>query len=284
MTIRVLIILVVTYCLSFGEKSFAITDIDSTPVYTFGIVPQQSAQDLVRSWGPLLHYLSNETGLRLKFSTAPSIPEFEKRLSRGEYDLAYMNPYHYVVFHQRPGYIAFAHQENKKLTGLIVTRIDSDLNTLEDLEGLEIAFPAPAAFAATLIPRGVLNNKGINYTANFVRSHDSVYRSIAQGFIKAGGGIERTLSSIEPEIRDQLRVIWHSEGFQPHPFAAHPRIPDSTVNKIENALVNLKKSSNGRALLAKISFSGIVGAKDSDWDSVRKIDFRKLTIDNKDTE
>ena len=45
-------------------------------VYTFGIVPQQSASRLAEQWGPLLEYLSDKSGIELRFKTAPSIPKF----------------------------------------------------------------------------------------------------------------------------------------------------------------------------------------------------------------
>ncbi len=78
---------------------------------TFGIVPQQSAITLANNWGPILKYLSEQTGEEVVFRTAKDIPEFERRVAAGEYDIAYMNPYHYTVFHQKPGYNAIAKQK-----------------------------------------------------------------------------------------------------------------------------------------------------------------------------
>ena len=252
-------------------------EMDAKPEYTFGIVPQQSARDLVRLWAPLLRYLSHKSDIHLKFETAPNIPEFEKRLARGEYDFAYMNPYHYTTFHEYPGYLAFAHQENKLLTGLIVTRVDSQLNLLEDLDGKDIAFPAPAAFAATVIPKSRLDKEGIKYTPIYVHSHDSVYRNVAQGILVAGGGIERTLMALEPEIRKQLRVLWRSEGYTPHAFAAHPRVSKSIVTQLQQALVDLKNSDVGLEVLAPIRFEGVKTAENKDWDNIRAMNIKLIT-------
>ncbi len=56
----------------------------ATPtVLSFGIVPQQSAAKLARLWTPIFENLSDTTGYRIEFKTAPDIPEFERRLSRG---------------------------------------------------------------------------------------------------------------------------------------------------------------------------------------------------------
>jgi len=36
---------------------------------TFGVVPQQSASKLAKVWGPILGYLSEQTGKQFRFST-----------------------------------------------------------------------------------------------------------------------------------------------------------------------------------------------------------------------
>src|SRR5258708_28106314 len=88
--------------------------------FSFGIVPQQSASELAYLWTPLLSYLGEKTSLKLEFRTAKDMPTFEQRLAAGEYDFAYMNPYHYVVFHDSVGYRALAKEKEQKLVGVIV--------------------------------------------------------------------------------------------------------------------------------------------------------------------
>ena len=80
---------------------------------SFGIVPQQSAGKLAGLWTPILTYLSRKTGYAIHFKTARDIPTFERRLAAGDYDLAYMNPYHYTVFSRRPGYRVFAAEKGR---------------------------------------------------------------------------------------------------------------------------------------------------------------------------
>ena len=58
----------------------------------------------------------------IRFTTAPDIPEFERRLLAGRYDLAYMNPYHYTVFSLKPGYIVVAKEKDKLIQGIVVVR------------------------------------------------------------------------------------------------------------------------------------------------------------------
>jgi phosphonate transport system substrate-binding protein len=236
---------------------------------SFGIVPQQAASKLARLWGPILAYLSEKSGVRLMFKTAPNIPEFERRCAAGEYDIAYMNPYHYTVFHRASGYQVFARQKDKRIRGIMVVRKDSPLQRLDELSGATLAFPAPAAFAASVLPRAELTRDGIAFSAKYVASHDSVYRTVAKGLYPAGGGIERTFNNMEPDIRQQLRILWRSDAFTPHAFAAHPRLSSASVQRIQQAMLEMENTPAGRALLARIKFKGIEAGADADWDDIR---------------
>ena len=245
--------------------------------YRFGVVPQQSATKLARTWVPFLRLLQEKTGIELRFATAPDIPTFEKRLAQGEYDFAYMNPYHYTVFHQSPGYRAFAKQADRQIRGILVVRQDSPARSVTDLNGQQIAFPAPAAFAATLLVRSYLESEAIDYEPRFVSSHDSVYRAVAGGFAGAGGGIVRTLESLDEDIRRQLRILWESAGFTPHAFAAHPRMPGETVERLLQAMRELSEYPEGVEVLRKINIKALEKASSENWDDVRGLNMNFLS-------
>ena len=248
---------------------------EGKPLY-FGVVPQQAASKLARLWVPILQHVSKETGLDIRFKTATNIPVFEQRLSKGEYDLAYMSPYHYVVFHQKLGYKAFAKQMNKHIKGIVVVHKDSDINDIKQLQGATLAFPSPAAFAASILPRGYMKSQGIDIKAKYVSSHDSVYFNVAKKIYPAGGGIMRTIKSINPKILSQLKILWVSAPYTPHAFAARTDLPENTMNQIRESFIGLNKTEAGRKLLAGLNFSGVESAFDKDWDDVRKLNLDDL--------
>ncbi len=245
-------------------------------VYTVGVVPQQSASKLAKTWGPLLKHVSDQTGIKLRFTTAPDIPEFEKRLSKGEYDFSYMNPYHYTVFSAKPGYQALMNAKDKRIKGILVVRKDSNITGLEELAGEKLAFPSPAAFAASILTRGEFSQRDIAITPEYVSSHDSVYRTVAKGLYPAGGGVMRTLKALSPDIQEQLRILWTTPGYTPHALAAHPDIDADVAEKFTDAMISLADSETGKKLLVPLKINGWQKASDSDWDDVRKLDIRLL--------
>jgi phosphonate transport system substrate-binding protein len=246
---------------------------DDMTKLTFGVVPQQSATKLANKWSPILKRISEETGIEISFTTEPSIPLFEKKLIEGEYDLAYMNPLHYTLYSQSPGYVAIAKQADKKIRGIVVAQKDAKLSSLDDLNNASMSFPAPLAFAATVLPTAELKSQDIQIKPHYVKSHDSVYRSVAMGLYPAGGGIERTFDLVEPETKSQLKILWKTKGYTPHAIAAHPRINASQRRQIQSAFLNLNNTEEGKELLAALQFSGIDSASDADWNDVRALNY-----------
>lgn len=246
-------------------------------VYSFGVVPQQSAKKLAQLWTPILAHISKETGHTLQLQTAKNIPIFEQRLAAGAYDFSYMNPYHYTVFSEKPGYIAFAKRRDQKIKGIMVVRKDSGIKSLQDLQNTTLAFPSPAAFAASILPRAKLKMDNIAFKPQYVSSHDSVYLSVAKGLFPAGGGVKRTLNNTKVEVSEQLRILWTTNAYTPHAFAAHSKIPQTIRQEIQQAFVNMNSSPEGRALLKSIKIkNGIVAGVDKDWDDVRSLDIQLL--------
>jgi phosphonate transport system substrate-binding protein len=172
---------------------------------------------LASLWGPIFEHIQQKTGITVRFATAPNIPIFEKRLEAGEYDFAYMNPYHYVVFSKAPGYRALNKARDKKIKGIIVVRKDSKLNNLKDLNNNALAFPAPAAFAASILTRSAISAVGAEFTPKYVNSHDSVYCAVAKGIYPAGGGVLRTFKTchltyeINCEFYGQAKDLHHTQ-------------------------------------------------------------------------
>ncbi len=240
---------------------------------TFGVVPQQSASRLAKIWVPLFDHLAEQSGKSIRFATAKDIPTFEACLAQGAYDLAYMNPYHYTTFQSLAGYEAFAKQTKKRLRGLIVVRADSDYQQLDELDDQAIAFPSPAAFGASVIPRAEMKSRDMAIRPAYVKSHDSVYRAVIAGLFPAGGGVLRTFNNVPEEERAKLRVLYRTEAYTPHAFAAHPRVEQALVDQLVEAMADL--AADRPALLKALGMSGIQPAANGDWDDVRSLNLTR---------
>jgi phosphonate transport system substrate-binding protein len=244
-----------------------------------GITPLKSASRLAEDWQPLIAEVGKRAGIELVFRTATDVPAFGERLAQGKYDIAYMNPYHYALHSARPGYRAFVRERGRPLAGIIIVRKDSPYRKLADLAGRTVIFPTPLAFAASLLTQAELQHQGIAIDARYVQSHDSVLHGVVSGGFDAGGTIVKTLDGADPKLSDELRILARTAQYQPHPFAAHPRVPAATVKKLRAAFLSLNRDAEGRRLLDRVAFKGMEAAADKDYNDIRRLDMSRL-IDN----
>lgn len=228
-------------------------DPTKTKTYSFGVVPQFSSERISRTWEPVLEMLEKETGLQFELSGSLDIPAFERSFIKGRYDFAYMNPYHAIIGHDKEGYEPIIRDVGRSLYGIIVVKKDSPFNAIEDLDGKKVAFPAPNALGAALIPRAEFSRKyNIDVEEMYVGSHSSVYLNVALGLAAAGGGVQKTFSQQPEQITSQLRIISKTQEVPPHPITAHKRVPDEVKQAVSDAFLKIAATEQGAKLLKKI--------------------------------
>ena len=252
---------------------FLFTKLISLNLYaiTLGIVPQQSPLKLMKVWMPVVKYLEKETGERVTLKLERSIPSFEKELYNGFYDIAYMNPYHYIVANKKQGYLAMV-RANKKIVGILVTNKNSGISDVSMTKDKIFLFPAPNAFAATLLIKyELLKEYNIDINTNerflYVNSHDSVYKGVARRIGDVGGGIMRTFNNLaDKKSKKLLTVLYKTKSYPSHPFAYKSSMPKEISSKFTKAFLNMPKK-----LLDSLSMKKIIKTNDKEYDVVRDL-------------
>jgi len=227
----------------------------STKVYTFDVVPQFPAAKIYTTWSPLLQRIGQDAGLCFELRVSASIPEFEQRFLKGESDFTFLNPYHAVLAYQKKKYQPLLADAQDLLTGILVVRSDSSIKNLNDLKGKNVSFPAPNSFAASLLIRAELAKQKIDINPVFVKTHSNVYRSVINKDALAGGGVNNTLDNEAPEVRQQLRVLYETPAYTPHPIATHPSVTSEVRERFLKAMVKLSQDEEGQKLLDGINLN-----------------------------
>ena len=236
----------------------------------FGVVPQQSPSVLIKKWKPVTDYLSQKTGLNVTLSIEKSIPAFEKKLNDGVYDVAYVNPYHYVVARKEQGYDARV-RAKKMIVGILVSTKNRELDSM-DFGKMRFLFPSPLAFAATILPKYEIKEKyGVDVDKDcdlkYVNSHDSVYKGVARGVGDIGGGIERTFNNLkDKETKDKLKIIYKTRPYPSHPIVFHPRLDKKEAALLREAVLSLPNE-----LLKDLSIKTLIETNDGEYDVIRKL-------------
>lgn len=216
------------------------------------IVPQLPRAVTYAKWAPILEYVGQKSGQCFNLEIPESIPVFEKQLFKGVPDFAFANPYHEVIAKKRKGYIPLFIDGKTKLTGILVVKADSLIKNIQDLQGMEVAFPAPNAFAASLLIRAELAKQGVFIKPRYLKTHATAYRAVALGDVVGSGGVNNTLQREEQALKESLRIVYETLGYAPHPFIANPRVPLKVRNSVTEAFISLLASEPGRRLLEEV--------------------------------
>jgi len=264
--VRILVALCLLWGIALQGQAKDGQDVVPRNVLTVGVIPQFDLAHTQAIWRPILDELQRRTGYTLILRTSTSIPAFERDLAQGEFDIAYINPYLTVNVAEARGYLPVARDTATDLQGILVVAKESPIQSVEELDGKTVVFPAPNALGATLLLRAELFRRfGVEMVPRYVLSHSSVYLNVALGEAIAGGGVQKTLAQQSPELQQRLRVLYTTEHVPSHPIVIHKRIDKAQQRQLIQALLALGESEQGRALLAKVPIKTIGRADIDDY-------------------
>lgn len=251
--------------------------------YTWAVVPHFTGTVVHRDWTPLLKAIEKDTGYKITLTLYDSIPAFEIAFLAGRPDFAYMNPYHAVMAKKMQGYEPLVRDETSRLTGIVVSRINSGIDSVNDLAGKDIVFPSPNAFAASLYVRALLTeNEKLQFTPVYTQTHSNAYRYVLVGKIPASGGVLRTLRRERPEVQSELKVIYETPGTASHPIVFHKRVPKHAAQAVQKAVFDYSRTEDGKKILEAILMpSPVVASYEQDYKPLETLNLEKYVIDSK---
>jgi phosphonate transport system substrate-binding protein len=262
----------------FSNTAFAaecLGDQQSKNVLTFEVVPQFPPSQIFSTWGPLLDKVGKKSGLCFELIVPKDIPEFESDFSNGRPDFIYANPYHFLVALKKQKYNPLLAESKNLLSGLVVEKASNPETPLKSLNGKRVAFPAPNAFGASLLVRGEFAKKGIAIQPVFVKTHGNVYRSVIAGDTAAGGGLRSTLDSEPKEIQDQLKVIYTTQKFTPHPIATKPTISENLRKVFLQSFINCADDETCKKDLAAVGIEHPKKVTTADFKNIEELHLEK---------
>lgn len=248
--------------------------------YSLAVVPQLPPLTTHKNWTPLVERLANETGLPIRLAVYKTVPAFEVDVLAGKPDFVFMNPYHQVMARKAQGYLPLVRSGTESLYGIVVVARDGPFKNLKDLDGKEIAFPAPNAYAASLYLRARLSEQaGIKFRPNYLDTHSDVYRNVILGKAAAGGAVNTTFNRESAEIRAQLRILYQTPPAAPHPLSVHPRVPARVQQLMQAAILQLGADPANQQLLQAVLLTKPVKADyQKDYQPLEKLGLEKYVV------
>lgn len=252
------------------------------PVLRMGIFPRRSVVTTKKAFRPLADYLSEQLNADVQMVVPLNFQRFWAGVQEGLYDLVHFNQYHYIVSHKEFGYkVLLANQEmgRDQIAGALIVRKDSNFNKVEDLKGKRIVFGGgKKAMGSYIAPLAILKQHGLEPGRDFevafaktpiiaaVKVNDQKYDAAG------GGSVVVDLAATKKRTNvDQLKILERSGSFTHLPWAVNQNMPEATAKRIQQLMVDLKESEQGRAVLKSARVTAFTAISDEDFGKVREI-------------
>jgi phosphonate transport system substrate-binding protein len=245
--------------------------------YIFGVHPLHNPQLLFEVFSPLMEYLSNNIdGVNFKFEASRNYASYNKKLQAHKFDFSLPNPYQ-TINAIDTGYTVFAKMgDDENFRGIILVRKDGSINTISDLKGKSISYPAPSALAGTMLPQYFLQKNGIKVSTEldnqYVGSQESSIMSVFLGQTSAAATWPPPYNALikeRPEIGEQLLIKWQTEALLNNAVVALPTVPEELVNKVRVLLLHLHETKEGKVILARMELSRFEAANNDTYQLIR---------------
>ncbi|MHB9116808.1 MAG: phosphate/phosphite/phosphonate ABC transporter substrate-binding protein [Burkholderiales bacterium] len=247
------------------------------PPYRFGVLPLQSPNKLAAMFLPLTKVLEERLHRRVQFVTAPSFSAYMQRVARREYDFLYLNPLLCGQARQS-GYHVVAKVAGEPFTGILVVRRDSRITEIDANRlppGMRLGFPDPGAYAATVMTRRYLENRGIPvdkfFQVKYFGSQDSALMALYSGLVDIAGTWKPSLRSMPKDIQHALRIVAETPPQPQMPIAVRDDTPADDAQAVAEVLVGLSRTAEGRRILRGMELpQGFVASGDGEYAGVGK--------------
>ncbi|MFZ2197615.1 MAG: phosphate/phosphite/phosphonate ABC transporter substrate-binding protein [Thermodesulfovibrionales bacterium] len=239
----------------------------------FGLLPRLDQKEMIEGFTPLAKYLEKETGVKVTLVVPKDFDAWTKEAKSGAYDIAYTNPYLYVVVKKAVKeaellVIASEPDSGKQLIGTIIVKKDSPVKSIKDLKGKTVAATDPGSAGAYLVQMLMLQKAGLkkeDVKIIFEKKRDPVAQAVLDGKAEAGFIREDDVVKIKAG-GEKFRKLADSDPIPNWPVFISKKMDPATASKIKAALLKLKPGDlKAIAVVAPAKLDGFVATSEKEF-------------------
>lgn len=247
-------------------------------VYIFGVHPLHNPKRLFEVYQPMVSYINSQLkNSELRLEASRDYASFDKKLFSGYFDFALPNPYQTIVAIDK-GYDVFGKMgDDENFRGIILVRKDSTINSVLDLKGKKVSYPAPTALAATIMPQWYLHQRGIDINKDiqniYVGSQESSIMNVYLGKSDASSTWPppwRAFIKEHPEVAAQVTIKWQTPSLVNNSLVARKDVPQELINKVGKIIFSLHTHDEGKKILEEMELTHYESANTQTYDSIKK--------------
>jgi phosphonate transport system substrate-binding protein len=251
--------------------------------YRFHVLNSRSGALAAQYWNPILNWVAQKSGVPLELRVSRNARESNAMSAYGAYQFAYSDDL-FTPEHEKLGFRVIARTAGPALRGQIIVRSDSPIASLHELNGKQMAFGSPDAFAAYWLPMDALLRSGVNVKVVFTPDQETGLAQLKAGTVAAVAVNESSALEYAAAEGFAYRLLWSSEPYNSHAIVASPKVPAAQVSAVRAAFVGMKRDPDGRRileagghLLKSRDAAGFVEATDREYENHRAF-YRKTLV------
>ena len=253
----------------FNSHSYASEQIKE---YKFGVFPYLPTNRIKKVYTPVARNFEKTLATPVSLGTKPTYAEFKKSLLNEEFDIAFVQPYDYILAHDEHHYLPLARRKAPLRTVIIVNK-NSTYKELNHLKGKIIVTPAPHS-AVSRITDKILKKHGFNTDTDVIRkykkNHFSCMQSVIINEAAACGTAERALKHFsDKNMEAKFRVLHNAIEIPNSLFIVHKRVPEKARKKLIESIINWPNSVAGKKILAGGKITPMIRTQNNVYDLIR---------------
>ena len=236
------------------------SDASGETTLNFTVDPNYSGKNLP-GWFLVNTYLQRHLGQTMHFQPHDGFDTCRAAVLANHYDLVYANPFDWVQYVQKLGFVPIAKPCDHFDEVYLCTATAGPIREAADLPPrIRIASAHPATLihmvGLFLLDKADIDRARLEFV--FTGSYQGVLKAILQGQADVGFLFDEVYAGASGLVRDRLRIIDRSEdAFAFHAFCIGPRLlPQQAL--LTQVLCQMNAEARGQVLLRDIGFSGFV--------------------------
>lgn len=252
---------------------------ESSETLRVGLIPNQAPDEVTAEYEPLREYMAGELGREVELFVPTGYPAVVEAMANDEIDLALFGGLTYVQARERAEVSPLVTDIDERsgdttYTSAIIVPEDSDIESVDELEGADFAFGSVSSTSGSLYPSIMLDEAGLDYRTDlgnvtYTGGHDATAAAVASGNVDAGGIEYRILLDLEEEgtvEEGAVRVIQESEPIEGYPWVVRDALPEEDREALADLFVGLDDGE----ILDLLGAEGYEEVEASDYDYIEE--------------
>ena len=256
------------------------------PVLIFSYTPVEDPEVYRDVWAEFLDHMAEVTGKEIQFFPVQSNAAQLEAMRAGRLHVAGFNTGSNPIAVNCAGFVPFAMMAGDDgsfgYEMEIITHVDSDIESVEDIQGRTLAFTSPTSNSGFKAPSALLKGEfGMiadeDFDTTFSGAHDASILGVANRDYLVGSVANSVLARmVERGLvdRDELRTVYKSQTFPTTGYGHVYNLEPELAEKIREAFFSF--DWEGTALLEEFGRNGesrfIPITYEEYWDVIRTID------------